>query len=192
MLSRSVSLANRSVSLANRSPDLVGPRIYPRFLSTTVSTDPKKTTLSSDPPNKKEQEGLYLRSKRFLKAYGLVGVATYWGLWSGVFGGFYFSFKTGMMDYESWKWLHMDVLEGYYIKSLTWVGIDPDDHPVTPETKDILVAMAAAKVLKLIEFLAAVAITPPLARTLSLAPPVQQKIKDLPILFQKLIEDSCL
>lgn len=135
-------------------------RIYPRFLSTTLPTDSKK----------EEQEGLYLRSKRFLKAYGLVGVATYWGLWSGVFGGFYFSFKTGMMDYESWQWLHMDLLEGYYIKSLTWVGIDPDDHPVTPETKDILVAMAAAKVLKPIEFLAAVAITPPLARTLGLAP----------------------
>jgi hypothetical protein len=121
--------------------------------------------------NQEASPSLYQRYKTFFKHYGLVGIATYWGLWGGVFGGFYLSFKTGLMDYEAWRWLNMDKLEGYYFRGLEWVGMDPTDHPVTPKTKDILVAAAAAKVLKPLEFLTALAITPPLARSLGLAPP---------------------
>lgn len=114
----------------------------------------------------------YRRGTLFLKQYGAIGIATYWTLWGGVWCGFYFSFKYNLLDYSTWQWMHMDKLEQFYVNNLVRFGINPDHHPVTDKTKDLLVAFAAAKVTKPLQLLTTVAITPKIARSIGYAPKI--------------------
>lgn len=130
------------------------------------------TRLVSDyKQDEKHQITQYGKFKTFMKQYGWVGFGTYWGVWGLTFTGFYFSFKTGIIDYHTWKFLHLDDLENMYIKYAPKIGIDPDIHPITPKTESLMVALVASKITKPLQWLTTFAITPTVSRKLGYAPP---------------------
>ena len=139
----------------------------------------------SDPDDPKNPKNIiaryYKEFKLFMKRYGWIGVGTYWCIWSGTYASFYCAFESGLVDYHTWQFLHMDLLESYYIKYMGMLGIDADLHPINSKTESLLVAFAAAKITKPIQWCAVFGLTPIISRKLGYAPipdvTIKEKIK---------------
>ena len=139
-----------------------------------------------DPKDPKKPNVLivyYKKFKMFMKQYGWVGLGTYWCIWSGTFASFYCVFESGLVDYHTWQFLHLDLLESYYVKYMPMIGLDVDVYPINSKTESLLVAFMASKITKPIQWCVVLGITPIISQKLGYAPipdvSMTQKIKNV-------------
>jgi len=145
-----------------------------------------KKTISSQSPHSNNNDDIqvkyYNKFKGFMKRYGVIGIGTYWITWMSVFSGFYWAFESGMVDYSTWEFLHLDKMEEYYLNIAPKFGIDTDLHPINPKTESALVALMASKVTKPLQWIFTWVATPQIARYLGYAPipdkTLREKIQD--------------
>jgi hypothetical protein len=135
---------------------------------------------SSDPDDPKNPKNIitkyYKEFKLFMKRYGWIGAGTYWCIWSSTFAGFYFAFESGLVDYHTWQFLH--ILENYYVKCVQLLGMDTDLHPINSKTESLLVAFAAAKITKPIQWCMVFGLTPIISQKLGYTPVPETTMKD--------------
>ena len=134
------------------------------------------------PPDPKNPKNLitkyYKEFKLFMKKYGWVGLGTYWCIWSGTFASFYCAFESGLVDYHTWQFLHLDLVESYYIKYMGMLGIDTCLHPINSKTESLLIAFMAAKITKPIQWGLVFGLTPIISQKLGYVPPPEVTVID--------------
>ena len=162
---------NSQVKMSSPPNNPPGGNLSPPFPPSPPSDD-------KDKEKERDKLSIYKRFKTFMKQYGMIGLGTYWITWGGVFTGFYWAFESGIVDYTTWKFLHLDQMEEWYLSIAPKFGVDTDLHPITPKTESALVALMAAKVTKPLQWIFVWGITPPIARSLGYAPIPKKTMRD--------------